>query len=97
MQARWHVYSDHPADYEVCMANLPAALVPPFFVGQAPRQPENFEIVKRLAGSGGLMLAALSLRPNDRGNHNVVSSYLISARDLEERRAPPPRLSLVMP
>jgi hypothetical protein len=95
--AHRHIATDHPADYPVCIAELPATIAAPTFIGQAPGHGGNFEMVRRIGrADGSVVLAAVGLEPDERGDYRVKTCYLLEASKVEERRRQG-RLRLVVP
>ncbi len=94
--AHRHIAEDHPGDYATCLAALPEAIRSPSFIGQAPKHPNNFELVRRMNRPDGKeVLAAVGLEPDASGSYRVVSCYLIRGDTVTERRIagrlkPPP-------
>ena len=85
--AHRHIAEDHPDVYQDCIAALPQAVAAPTFIGQAPHQGRNFEMVKRLVRPDGRsVLVAVGLQPDDDGTYRVKSCYLISADTVDARR-----------
>lgn len=85
--AHRHIAEDHPDVYQDCIAALPQAVAAPTFIGQAPGQGRNFEMVKRLVRPDGQsVLVAVGLHPDDDGTYRVKSCYLISADTVDTRR-----------
>jgi len=96
--AHKHMAEDHPDDYATCIATLPLAVADPTFIGQAPRKTGNFEMLRRVnRPDGKVVLVAIGLERDDRGDYRVRSCYLVSAETVDSRRragrliAPPPR------
>ena len=86
-QAHRHVAEDHPDDYAACIAALPLAVAEPSFVGQGPGHTRNFEMVRRIARADGrVVLVAIGLEMDEKGEYRVRSCYLISAETVDERR-----------
>jgi hypothetical protein len=95
--AHRHMATDHPADYPVCIAEIAAAIAAPTFIGQAPRHNRNFEMIRRIGrADGSVVLVAIGLEPDDRGDYRVRTCYLLEAFKVEERRRQG-RLKLVIP
>lgn len=85
--AHRHIAEDHPDVYQDCIAALPQAVAAPTFIGQAPHQGRNFEMVKRVVRPDGRsVLVAVGLQPDDDGTYRVKSCYLISADTVDARR-----------
>jgi hypothetical protein len=95
-QAHRHIAEDHPDDYALCFGALAATIAAPSFIGQAPRRTGNFEMLRRINHPDGkLVLVAVGLEPDGAGNYRVRSCYLVSARQVDQRRQdgrlkPPP-------
>lgn len=86
-RAHRHLAEDHPDDYRTCMAALPGAIAAPTYIGQAPRHSRNIELVKRVRGlQGWMVLVAVGLEPDRRGDYRVRSSYLVRESAVEGRR-----------
>ncbi len=86
-RAHRHIAEDHPNDYATCMAELPGAIAAPTYIGQAPHHAENIELVKRVRGvQGWMVLVAVSLEADKRGDYRVRSAYLIREATVQERR-----------
>jgi hypothetical protein len=95
--AHRHMAVDHPADYPICIAEIAPAIATPTFIGQAPEHGRNFEIIRRIGrADGSVVLVAISLEPDDRGDYSVRTCYLLEAFKVEERRRQG-RLRLVVP
>jgi len=85
--AHRHAAEDHPGDYPICWPRLAQAIASPTYIGQAPRQGENFELVRRFPGNpGGTVLVAVGLERDEKGRYRVKSFYLIDEDDVERRR-----------
>lgn len=85
--AHRHMAEDHPDDYATCWAALALAVAEPSFIGQAPRKTGNFEMLRRVRHPDGkVVLVAIGLEPDDRGDYRVRSCYLVSAETVEKRR-----------
>lgn len=86
-RAHRHIAEDHPNDYATCIAALPHAIAAPTYVGQAPHHAGNIELVKRVRGvQGWMVLVAVGLEPDKRGDYRVRSAYLIREATVEGRR-----------
>jgi hypothetical protein len=60
----------------------------PSFVGQAPKHGRNFELLRRIPGTGGdATLVAVKIEPDERGDYRVVSFYRITAQELQAKRS----------
>jgi hypothetical protein len=97
-RAHRHMAEDHPHDYAACFAALPLAVAAPSFIGQAPGHTRNFELIRRVnRADGAVVLAAISLDRDDKGDYRVRSCYLVADADIDARRRagrlspPPPR------
>jgi hypothetical protein len=86
-QAHRHIAVDHPEDYAVVLQHLLAAISDPTYIGQSPKQRSNFEMVKRVAGSGAFVLIAIGLETDDYGEYRVRSAYTIKPEQVNERRS----------
>jgi hypothetical protein len=85
--AHQHMAIDHPADYPVCIAEIAAAIAIPTFIGQAPEHGRNFEMIRRIGrADGSVVLVAIGLEPDERGDYRVRTCYLLEAYKVEERR-----------
>ncbi|PGH54731.1 hypothetical protein CRT60_33875 [Azospirillum palustre] len=85
--AHRHIAVDCSDDYSICIVNLELVISQPMYVRQSDRHARNFELIRRIDLEGRpLMLVAVSLERNDRGNYNVRSSYLITETDLEKKK-----------
>jgi hypothetical protein len=83
--------------YPVCIAEIAAAIASPTFIGQAPGHNRNFEMIRRIGHADrSVVLVAIGLESDDRGNYRVRTCYLLEARKVEERRQRG-RLKLVIP
>jgi hypothetical protein len=88
---------DHPADYPMCIENLAAVVAAPTFIGQAPGHADNFEMIGRVGlADGRVVLVAIGLEPDDRGDYRVKSCYLLEPEKVQERRRAG-RLKTVLP
>ncbi len=86
-RAHRHIAEDHPNDYATCMKALPSAIAAPTYIGQAPHHAGNIELVKRVRGvQGWMVLVAVGLEPDRRGDYRVRSAYLIREATVEGRR-----------
>ena len=97
-QAHRHMAEDHPEDYALCFASLRLAISTPSFIGQAPKRTGNFEILRRVNHPDGkVVLVAVGLEMDTRGNYRVRSAYLVRGQTVDDRRragrlkAPPSR------
>ncbi|TWB00390.1 hypothetical protein [Gluconacetobacter diazotrophicus] len=89
-QAHWHIAKDHPADYDRAMQALRVVAEKLGFLGQAPKQTDNFEVVVRfrsIANPSVFLLLAIGFQRDERGNYRVKSAYSIPERAFEARRA----------
>jgi hypothetical protein len=87
----------HPADYPICIVEIAAAIATPTFIGQAPGHSLNFEMIRRIGrADGSVILAAISLEPDNLGDYRVRTCHLLEADKVEERRRQE-RLRLVVP
>lgn len=85
--AHRHMAKDHPNDYPACIAALRDAVAAPTFVGQAPDQPRNFEMIRRIGRSDGrVVLVAISLEQDAAGTYAVRSCYLLEPEKVDARR-----------
>jgi hypothetical protein len=95
-QAHRHMAEDHPDDYALCFASLRLAIAQPSFIGQAPKQTGNFEMLRRINHpEGKLVLVAVGLERDVCGFYRVRSAYLVSGNTVDARRRknrlkPPP-------
>ena len=86
-RAHRHMAEDHPDDYPTCIAALPAAIAAPSYIGQAPHHGRNIEFVKRVRGrKSSMVLVAIGLEVDERGDYRVRLAYLIKEAALEHRR-----------
>ena len=86
-RAHRHIAEDHPDDYATCSAALPTAIAAPSYIGQAPHHGDNFELVRRVRGlQGRMVLVAVGLEPDKRGDFRVRTAYLIKEATVERRR-----------
>ncbi len=86
-RAHQHIAEDHPADYPHCFRSLRLAISAPSFIGQAPKRTGNFEILRRINHPDGkVVLVAIGLEMDQRGNYRVRSAYLVNAQTVDERR-----------
>ncbi len=86
-RAHRHIAEDHPGDYATCMKALPSAIAAPTYIGQAPHHARNIELVKRVRGiEGWMVLVAVGLEADRRGDYRVRSAYLIREATVEGRR-----------
>lgn len=83
-----HIAEDHPADYDLIMANLIDIIRSPTFAGQDPQHGKNFYLVKRLTtGSEPTpVLVAIGLELSEHSTFNVKSAYSIRQEDITSRR-----------
>jgi hypothetical protein len=82
-----HIAEDHPDDYPIVMAALSAnAIGAPHFIGQDPKQTDNFVMITRVSIEGGGVLVAVALEPDEDGFYAVRSGYIIPERKLTERQ-----------
>jgi hypothetical protein len=85
--AHRHIATDHADCYEICMEHIVRVVTAPTFVGQAPHHGGNIELIGRIPmGDGKSVLVAVGLTPNNFGNYNVRSSYVIDEKDLDNRK-----------
>lgn len=69
------------------MAEIAAAVASPNFIGQAPAQPRNFEMIRRTRVSAGeVVLIAIGLDMDEQGDYRVRSGYSITTEKLDRRR-----------
>ncbi len=85
--AHKHMAVDHAADYPVCIAEIAATIATPTYIGQAPGHGRNFEMIRRVGRpDGSVVLVAIGLEPDARGDYRVRTCYLLEAGKVEERR-----------
>lgn len=86
-KAHRHMAEVHPADYPICIAALAQAVAAPTFIGQAPHHAGNFEMIRRVGlPDGRVVLVAIGLEPDAKGEYRVRTCYLISADQVDARR-----------
>lgn len=86
--AHRHAAEDHPEDYALYFEHVQTVIADPTFIGQAPKHRENFELIRRVPGGGGVsLLVAVSVEPDDQGRYRVKSVYSLSVAKLETKRA----------
>lgn len=86
-RAHRHIAEDHPEDYQTCIAALPGAIAAPTYIGQSPHHARNIELVKRVRGvEGWMVLVAVGLEQDRRGDYRLRSSYLVRESAVEGRR-----------
>ncbi len=83
VKAHAHIARDHPEDYPFCMQHMADTIQHPTYVGKAPEQWRNFEMVKTV-GSGNL-LVAVGLELGNQGDYHVKSAYCITTRQIQSR------------
>lgn len=88
-RAQDHITKDHPDDFILVMHCIELVIKDPTYIGQSPHHGSEFELVRyvKMAGSDGAVLAAVSLTPNDFGNYNVHSAYVIPQARVDRRIA----------
>jgi hypothetical protein len=85
--AHKHIARDHPEDYSLVMAEITDTIASPNFIGQAPAQPRNFEMIRRTRVSAGeVVLIAIGLDMDEQGDYRVRSGYSITTEKLDRRR-----------
>jgi hypothetical protein len=86
--AHQHIALDHAADYDAVKANIIEIIRSPTWVGQDPKQANNFYLVRRVERPGGIepLLIAIGLEPSVHGTYNVRTGYAISEEDVLTRR-----------
>jgi hypothetical protein len=86
--AHQHNALDHADDYAAVKANIIEIIRSPTWVGQDPKQPNNFYLVRRVAREGGAepLLIAIGLELSAHGTYNVRTGYAISEEDVLTRR-----------
>jgi hypothetical protein len=63
---------DHPDDYQACLVALPDAIATPSFIGQAPGQTRNFELVRRVGRRDGqAVLVAIAIALDETGDYRI--------------------------
>jgi hypothetical protein len=72
-----HAHERHGADYLRCLPFVGLAIASPTFIGQSPRHPEGFELVK-VTSDGLHVLVALAVVADGSGAYPVQSLYPIS-------------------
>jgi hypothetical protein len=85
--AHRHAAEKHPLDYPVCHPLIALVIADPTFIGQSPRHRDNFEMVRRLPGSGGAVLVAVSVETDNKGRYRIRSFYVIAEAEVSARRA----------
>jgi hypothetical protein len=85
--AHQHMAEDHAADYPVCIKHLASVVSAPTYVGQAPGHARNFEMIGRIGlADGRVVLVAIGLEPDGRGDYAVKSAYLLEPEKVQDRR-----------
>lgn len=89
VRAQQHIAEDHPDDRDLVMSCLEQVIQEPVYIGQSPHHGDAIELVRyvKIPGRDGVVLAAVSLIPNDFGNYNVHSAYVISQERVDRRIA----------
>jgi len=78
-----HIWERHPNDYHVCMEAIEVIVSTPDFTGQSPLHPDNFILIKQVQEL--MLLAAISVLPDEHGDYPVQSSYTIDNNALHHR------------
>jgi hypothetical protein len=85
--AHEHMAVDHPVDYPVCIGEIAVTIAQPTYIGQAPGHGRNFEMIRRIGrADGSVVLVAIGLEPDARGDYRVRTCYLLELEKVEERR-----------
>lgn len=84
--AQFHSYKRHGADFLICHAYVAQVVAQPNFIGQKPDHAhDGFEMILEIPTDGLNILAALALRPCNRGIYQVRSLYRIDAATIARR------------
>jgi hypothetical protein len=83
--AHEHIARDHQEDYEFCLRNMADAIDHPTYIGKAPWQIRNFELVKKVEEEN--LLIAIGIEPNRFGSYNIRSAYRITFEQVRRRVA----------
>jgi hypothetical protein len=84
--AHKHMADKHSADYPLCIAHLADAISAPSYIGQDPKQADNFILIKRVQNVEGGLLVAIAIWLNQYGSYNVRTAYRESPDRIERRR-----------
>ena len=80
-----HAQKRHPDDFARCIPHVGAVALQPHYIGDDFRNPGKIELVGRVVGIGG-MLVAVAIEPDANGRYAVCSVYPVSERTIENRR-----------
>jgi len=83
-----HAFGRHGEEFLACLPHVAATIITPHHIGQSPRHPNGFEIVRATDGASGRgthVLVAVSLELDCDGRYPIQSVYLIG-RDTVSRR-----------
>ena len=95
-RAQNHIAKDHPTVWPIINAHVEKIVTNPTYIGQSPHHSNSFEMVKRIkiieldeherVMREYYVLVAISLEPDQHGDYRILSGYLLSDSQVENRR-----------
>ena len=84
-RAQLHAAKKHPLDYSRCMPHIAAIVTNPLYIGDDFRNPNKIEMISRVPAINSVILVAVNIERDTRGDYNVVSFYPVDERKLGSR------------
>lgn len=83
-----HAFERHGAEFLACLPQVEATITVPEYIGQSPRHPSGFEMVRAIEGHSGpgtYLLVAVSLNFDVVGRYPIQSVYPIAYATVRRR------------
>ena len=80
-----HVKRRHPADFERYLPFVARIVRDPTWIGDDLLNPDKIELVGRIPGGEGLLVAVV-LERDERGRYRVASFYPVAQKKIDARR-----------
>ncbi len=78
-----HIKEKHCAQFEICLEHIDNVIWKPDYAGQSPNHKDNFVLMKTVGKL--IILAAIAIKPDEYGDHTILSSYLLDRNALKAR------------
>lgn len=83
--AQKHVLRRHPEDYAAHLAHVGMVVKDPSYLGDDLKNTGKIELIRRVPGPAGLLVALL-IEPDEDGRYHVVSFYTLTQSRIDQRR-----------
>jgi hypothetical protein len=80
-----HAFERHGAEFLACLPHVAATIIAPDHIGQSPRHPNGFEMVRAVEQRGPHVLVAVSLDLDIAGRYPIQSVYPIGYETVRTR------------